>query len=409
MLILNLKKLRFQDIEVKFFVLLLLMWSCSSCHSVNSAQEDQRDSSYKVVAYYWPAYHDEPRWRPFFSGTEGEWEIIRNSKPKYDGHRQPRIPVWGYEDESNPAVMEKKINAAVSHGVNVWAFDWYWYEHGPFLEDCINKGFLKAENNRKIEFYIMWANHDATTLWDLRRSKNHDIIWTGAVDRKDFDIITDRIIDRYMKQPNYFKINGEPVFAIYELGTLIHGLGGMQQTKDALDDFRRKVKEAGFPGLHLQSILWSNVPVSVSNVPGDTVETQNNTIRELGINSLTNYQFVHVSAPVDHYLDWGNTAIANWAKWDEEFSVPFFPHVSIDWDTNPRFYDYKPNIKEGVTPENFKMFLKKAKAYLDNHPSQPRMVTINSWNEWSEGSYLEPDSEHKMEYLEAVKEVFGSK
>ena len=32
--------------------------------------------------------------------------------------------------------------------------------------------------------------------------------------------------------------------------------------------------------------------------------------------------------------------------------------------------------------------------------------TINSWNEWTEGSYLEPDTVHGMGYLEAVKRVF---
>ncbi|WP_199913387.1 glycoside hydrolase family 99-like domain-containing protein [Flagellimonas amoyensis] len=368
----------------------------------------KKDSDYKVAAYYWPAYHNEPRWRTFFDGREGEWEIIHRALPKYEGHRQPRVPVWGYEDETNPKVMEKKIDAAVSHGVNVFIFDWYWYEEEPFLEKTINDGFLKAKNNDKIDFYIMWANHAATTLWDKRRSHKMDTIWNGEVDRKNFNIVTDRIIEKYMKHPSYLKIDGKPVFSIYELGTLIQGLGGIEETKDALDSFREKVKNAGFPGLHLQAILWSNIPDTKSNVPGDNAKTQNNTIEVLGINSLTNYQFVHVSSPVDNYLDWANKAVDKWQDWDNEFSVPFFPHVAVDWDTNSRFYDYKPNIKEGVNPTNFKKYLIKAKSYMDKHPQQYKLMTINSWNEWSEGSYLEPDTEHGYGYLEAIKAVFGS-
>ncbi|MBE0655720.1 MAG: glycoside hydrolase family 99-like domain-containing protein [Bacteroidales bacterium] len=375
----------------------------STLQSCNTRSKDQ---AYKVAAYYWPAYHDEPRWRPFFDGNEGEWEIIRNAVPMYEGHRQPRVPVWGTEDETDPLVMEKKIDAAVSHGVNVFIFDWYWYEGKPFLEETINEGFLKAENNDEIDFYIMWANHAATTLWEKRRSHQVDTIWNGEVDRKNFNIVTDRIIKQYMSHPSYLKIDGEPVFSIYELGTLIKGLGGIRETREALDSFRDKVKKAGFPGLHIQAVLWSNIPDTESNVPGDTEKTQNNTIEALGINSLTNYQFVHVSGPVDEYTQWADKAIANWPVWGEEFSVPFFPHVAVDWDTNSRFYEYKPNIKNGVNPENFKKYLLKAKAYLEDRPDQYKLITINSWNEWSEGSYLEPDSFHGMGYLEAVKEVF---
>ena len=395
---------------LKYLPVLLITFSVtgfsllSSCQSGN--KEAESEQTYKVAAYYWPAYHDEPRWRNFFDGTEGEWEIIRNASPKYEGHRQPRIPLWGYEDETDPKVMEKKIDAAVSHGVNIFVFDWYWYEGDPFLEECINDGFLGAENNDQIEFYIMWANHAATTLWDKRLSHEYDTIWEGAVDRRNFDLLTDRIIAKYLHHPSYYKIDGEPVFSIYELGTLISGLGGVKQTREALDAFREKVKKAGFPGLHLQAILWNNIPETGSNVPGDKNTTQDNTIEALGINSLTNYQYVHLSKPVDSFTEWCNTGIANWDNWDQSFSVPFFPHVSTDWDTNSRFYEYKTCLKEGVTPDNFKIYLEKAKAYLDSHPEQVKLVTINSWNEWSEGSYLEPDVEFGYGYLEAVREVF---
>lgn len=47
------------------------------------------------------------------------------------------------------------------------------------------------------------------------------------------------------------------------------------------------------------------------------------------------------------------------------------------------------------------------KAYLDLHPElKAPLITINSWNEWTEGSYLEPDDLNGYGYLEAVKKVF---
>jgi hypothetical protein len=60
------------------------------------------------------------------------------------------------------------------------------------------------------------------------------------------------------------------------------------------------------------------------------------------------------------------------------------------------------------TPELFQEGLIKAKAYLDGLANEPKILNINSWNEWTEGSYLEPDSIHGMAYLNAIRKVFGA-
>jgi hypothetical protein len=44
---------------------------------------------------------------------------------------------------------------------------------------------------------------------------------------------------------------------------------------------------------------------------------------------------------------------------------------------------------------------------LDERPPRTRILTINAWNEWTEGSYLEPDTINGMGYLEAIRDVFG--
>ena len=48
--------------------------------------------------------------------------------------------------------------------------------------------------------------------------------------------------------------------------------------------------------------------------------------------------------------------------------------------------------------------LREAKAYADKNNSP--LVTINSWNEWTETSYMQPDDLYGYGYLEAVKRVF---
>lgn len=42
------------------------------------------------------------------AGT-GEWEIIKKGTPRFEGHYQPKQPLWGYEMDNNPQVMENGL------------------------------------------------------------------------------------------------------------------------------------------------------------------------------------------------------------------------------------------------------------------------------------------------------------
>jgi hypothetical protein len=128
--------------------------------------------------------------------------------------------------------MEMQINAAADHGVNVFIYDWYWYDGKPFLEQCLDNGFLGAKNNDRMKFYLMWANHDAMGLWDKRTAEQNNMIWSGNQDEKEWNIICDRIIEKYFSHPQYYKINGKPVFMIYDVVNMIEGLGGMYYVMD---------------------------------------------------------------------------------------------------------------------------------------------------------------------------------
>lgn len=364
---------------------------------------------YDVAAYVWPAYHDEPRFKQemnIFHDGKGEWEAVYKAKPKFEGHRQPRVPLWGYLDEADPKVQEKVIDTALKYGVNTFIFDWYWYDDKPFLEGVLNNGFLKAKNNEKMKFYLMWANHTHTTYIDPNESDKSKVYWQGEVTADIFDRFTDHIIKDYFSCPNYYKIDGKPVFAIYELGTFINGLGGMKEAKLALDKFKDKCVKAGLKGVHLQAILWGALPATISATPRDKTETQENTVKYLGFESLTNYQWCHFIPTNQDYASWGEQAVAKYKEFDENFSIPYFPHVSIDWDPNPRYPGAAQPAVSGVTPEKLERFLYKAKQYADEHPNQRPLITINAWNEWAEGSSLEPDTLYKYGYLEAVKRVF---
>ncbi len=365
-------------------------------------------TQYDIAAYIWPAYTgDEPRSRMFWPDGYGEWQTVQAATPKYAGHQWPRRPVWGYVNEADPKVMEMQIDAAADHGVNVFIYDWYWYDGRPFLEQCLNEGYLKARNNDRVRFYLMWANHDVTNLWDKRLSDSDgNIIWQAAVDRDEFERIADRLIERYFSHPSYYRIDDKPVFMFYDLSRLVRGLGGIAETRAALRWWQQRAKAAGLPGIHFQLASWGAQRLNLSGLDADATTTPAGTVQELEIASQTHYQMVHFT-PIDReYAEIIPDMQTEWALMDATYDVPYFQHVSLGWDNNPRHHAFKPGVVRNNTPDQIRIALEAAKAYVDAHPQQAPLITINSWNEWTEASYLQPDDLHGYGYLEAVKTVF---
>jgi len=375
-----------------------------------SSAQNRQKQRYDIAAFVWPSYHPDDRAKIFWPDGIGEWQTVKNNAARFEGHQQPRYPLWGYINEADPYVAEMEINAAADHGVNVFIFDWYWYDGMPFLEGHLNNGYLKARNNDRVKFYLMWANHDVNMTWDKRNAgkPNDALIWKGSVDRKEFEVICRRVIEMYFPHPSYYRIDGKPSFMIYELDKLIQGLGGIKETKDALDWFRKETVKAGFKGLDLQLTLRKSGS-GITGIAGDNIGTQNEIVRQLGFDGITHYQFVHFANIDRDYNAIMGEVEKEWNSIDQDFDIPYYAHVSIGWDNNPRFEMFRAGVVKNNTPENFEKALVKAKAFADAHPGQARLITINSWNEWTETSYLQPCTLYGYGYLEAVKRVFGVK
>ena len=394
-----------KNLLIKFISLIVFvtLFGCTPGVQAPKQEEQPAKSDYYVAAYIWPSCHDDPLGKEMLwqEGT-GEWEVIKKGNPRFDGHYQPRQPLWGYELDNDAKVIEKWIDVATDHGVNVFVYDWYWYNEGPFLESALNDGFLKAENNDKMQFYIMWANHDVKyNYWNYHRYKdNTEILWNAKVDWKNFKIIVDRVITSYFKQPNYFKINGEPVFSVFSVDKLLESFGNSpEEARKALDYFREEVKKAGFPGLHIQ---WNQGGGSVMSE--EAAVHFANSVKVMGFNSVAMY---NMGGREEDYIRYGTNSVAIREQMDSILDVPVFPCVSIGWDDTPRFpaKGIHDVVHYNNTPRSFANLLSKARKYADNHPKQPKLITINAWNEWVEGSYLLPDMLNGFGYLEAVKEV----
>lgn len=384
---------------------------------MNTNSQDHADKSELTVAcYYFGQFHpNDPRNLEVWGREWSEWELVKDARPRFPGHQQPKVPLWGYEDESDPKVMAKKIDAAADHGIDAFIFDWYHYDDGPFLERPIDDGFLKAKNNDRIKFALMWANHDwQKNLFPFTKGDPWDTLYPGKVSPANFETICDHIIQSYFLHPSYWKIDGKPYFSFFELSKLLSNFGSVEATRSALDAFRQKARNAGLPGIHLNIVAGAERTI----LPGDdkSLDT-NNLIIELGFDSATSYVWVnHVPLPEQKtdYNQVRNSYFNYWEKIASALTIPYLPNVLMGWDVSPRCdqstvfdnsgYPYM-NIIVNNTPEHFETTLRMTKERLLADPKGPRAFTINCWNEWTEGSYLEPDTVNGYGYLEAIKRV----
>jgi hypothetical protein len=378
----------------------------------------QKTGKYQVGVYYFPNYHFDKRNQQRLGKDWTEWKLIKEAKPRFPGHDQPKIPLWGYTDEADPRVMAQKINAASSHGINAFIFDWYYYNDGPFLETGLENGFMKAKNRDKMKFAIMWANHNWLDIFPATHGKAGKQLYPGVITPDTWNKMTDYIITKYFKNPSYWKINNSPYFSVYDLANFISIFGTTEKAAKAIVEFRKKTIAAGFRDLDMNAVLWQSTTLPGTN----TVASPNEVVKKLGFNSVSSYVWIHHTV-LDHFPTLNYDTIKNrYFKYAlnafKTLSVPYYPNVSMGWDPTPRTnqstpwgnygYPYTPVIV-GNTPAAFKKALFEARTMLDKYARGPKVLTINSWNEWTEGSYIEPDNVHKFQYLDAIKAVFGTK
>jgi hypothetical protein len=399
----------------------LISPACSSSASFASAAPDPLPV--EVAAYYYPNYHPDPRNDAWYGPGWTEWDVVRNAKPRFEGHQQPITPAWGYFDESDPTWASTEIALAADNGITSFLYDWYWYDGAPYLQAALEKGFLRSAERHRLKFALMWANHNWSNIQPAHVGRPFPTLAHGALSADAFERMTDYVADRYLTQPNYLTLDGKAYFSIYELATFVAGQGDIPSARAALDRFREKALAAGHDGLHLNGIVWGIAPASAS--PQTVAPPLPDTValaQALGLDSVASYTWFHHHEPQAFPRGRYENALARYTAWCERcrrFPLDYHPNATMGWDPSPRAAQDEPyeplgypwtSILDGNTPELFGEGLRRAQAYLDRpQPSgtQQRLVTLNAWNEWTEGSYLLPDARHGMAYLDQVRGVFG--
>lgn len=397
-----------------------LAWIVLLSHYATAQQKE-----YEVAVYYFPNYHPDS----INSGWHGkgwtEWEVVKAAKSRFKGHEQPKVPTWGYFNEADPKWAAKEIDLAADNGIDCFIYDWYWYSNtGRYLHEGLEEGFLKAPNRNRLKFALMWANHDWLNIQPATFDNARVKLTEGEVSMELWDTISTYIVEKYFKEPNYWKIDGKPYFSIYEIITFINGLGGMEEAKKAIQLLDEKTKKAGFRGVHLNVMSWMVNNHQVRSITGPAAPAgPGEMLHGLNTESVSTYCYIHhfggfskndfPTVPVGKVFE---ATKAYWKQFTADYpDVLYTPNVSMGWDASPRCmqsdvfewrdYPWTP-VFTGNTPASFKMQLQEAKKFLDDYNPKHKILVINSWNEWTEGSYLLPEKKYGTAYLNAIREVF---
>ena len=122
---------------------------------------------------------------------------------------------------------------------------------------------------------------------------------------------------------------------------------------------------------------------------------------------VTHYNFFDYAPMNRRYTELLEDTKAEWKCVEETIDSTLYPLVSIGWDNTIRFekIDWEWRCLEN-TPENVEQGFRLAKDYVDSHSNmRAPLIIVNSWNEWTEGSYLQPDDLNGYGYLEAAKKI----
>lgn len=373
-----------------------------------------------IGVYYFPA------WTPAKTGTgsSGDWKRI--------APYPERKPLLGWYDDSDVNVVNTQLGWMKEYGIDFVIFDWYWQNRKTKLEEALN-AYLKATNRKNVSYALLWANHDG-----------------APVDLEDWDSLVDNWITRF-KNPEYLKVDGKPVVIVFsgegltnrikeiykhDDGSALSRAELFEKTAGLLDMARKRAKDNGLQGIYF-----------VAHVEA-TNYWVNEFSKKIRFDAITSYNF-HRGREIDEKLDSKNVDPANSRSFAEldagyqkqwksilsytDATRPYFVPMISGWDKRPwggstrakkdangntlmdengkTIEEPDPEHDNSTsTPQEFRRHLYAGyKTITQNLEKTKGIGVICCWNEFGEGSIIEPTKRYGFQYIQGVKGIFGSR
>jgi glycosyltransferase involved in cell wall biosynthesis len=341
----------------------------------------------KLICFYLPQFHAIPENNAWWGEGFTEWTNVRPAQPKFEGHYQPRVPgELGYYNLLDPAVQRRQIELAKLYGVGGFCFYIYWFGGKRLLEKPV-ENYLN-DKTLDLPFCLCWANENWTRRWD---GLDNEIL-IAQQHSPDDDLNFIRTVAVYMRDPRYIRVNGKPMLLVYRPALL-------PSAKETVKRWRAWCRSNGVGDIYL-AYTQSFDKVDPADYDFDAaIEFPPN------LSGLPKVAKTFLNGSKDDAFpvyDWREFVVqsANYRKPDYKL----FRGVCLGWDNTAR-RKTDGTIFINCTPALYQRWLNNA---IDDtrrrHPSQDEhLVFVNAWNEWAEGTYLEPDARYGYAYLQATR------
>lgn len=355
----------------------------------------------KKFAFFLPQFHaikeNDNWWGKGFT----EWVNVRNAKPLFKNHDQPKTPLNDYYyNLTDISTIIWQTN--LMHKYNIDGFIYYhYYFNGKLL---LEKPAEILLNNKNIDqnFFFCWANHSWKRTWN---GTNEVLIEQKYGSEEDWEKHFLYLVN-FFKDERYEKKDNMPLLLMYTTF--------FEKSDEMYAYFNKRCIDEGFKGIYIIGTYGNGE----YNFPNDLYNQLSNmgkyikmiSLREAN-SSLNVYNGSYKYYPQKVFIKLldiiyglfnkkkiriynGNTLFKIMCR--KEFENKKIIHgLFFEWDNTPR------HGKNGyiITPPNKKTFMKYMKKRKNDE-----YIFINAWNEWAEGMMLEPTKNEKTKYLEWLKE-----
>lgn len=355
-----------------------------------------RQRRVRTVAFYLPQFHPVPENDRWWGAGFTEWTNVTKATPVFDNHHQPNLPAdLGFYDLRTPETQESQSCLAAKYGVHAFCYYYYWFNGRKMLERPIEQMVERTAPDQP--FCVCWANENWSRNWD---GQNKFVLLEQEYTLESSRALIHEFI-RLMRDPRYLRYKGRPVLVIYRIRVIPNWLEIAKMWRD-------ECEAAGIGKIHLCAVRFGLEPLEgppaeygvdqyVLFPPHEASRTDGRNLVK-GLKPEFTGEIFEYDAVVDGDLE----------RFSGGYPWPVHRGVMLGWDNTPRRQN-DSRIFVGATPARFAFWINNvARQDAEYGDPEEALIFINAWNEWAEGTTLEPNQRFGHGYLEGVRMMLES-